>query len=213
MGKIKAVLLLSLFSLMSISINSWADTALSWNLARDVIFIKENPATNSPWTFMQNASGLNKPENYTLLPYFKADDCGGKPATCWRDPVSESLVSVHFKTYTFTENVGYVLEPGNVGLHPGKNSQTIIRWASPVVGEVNVLGRINHIHYGCGDGVSWSLNLDGTVLQSGTLAKGQGAIVSVSKVPVTKASSLYFVLDKKGAYYCDTSTIDLLITK
>lgn len=213
MKKIKTALLLSLFSLMGISMNSWADTVQSWNLARDVIFIKESPAPSSPWTFMQNASGTNKPENYTLLPFFKADDCAGKPATCWRDLASGAVVSVHFKTYTYTENVGYVLAPGNVALHPGKNSQTIIRWASPVVGDINVLGRINHIHYGCGDGVSWSLNLDGTVLQSGTLAKGQGAIVSASKVPVTKASSLYFVLDKKGDYYCDTSTIDVLITK
>ena len=211
MEKIKAVLLLSLFSLMGTSLNTWAD-AMSWNLARDVVFIKSNPAPNSPWAFMQNASGLNKPESYTLLPVFTADTCSGNAATCWADPLSMALVSVHFKTFTFTENGGYVLQPGNLALHPGKNSQTIVRWNSPIIGDINVLGRVNHIHDGCGDGVSWSLNLDGAVLQSGTLARGKGAVFSASKVPVTKSSNLYFVLDKKAAYYCDTSTIDMLIT-
>lgn len=211
MKKIKAVLLLSLFSLMGTSLNTWAD-AMSWNLARDVVFIKSNPAPNSPWTFMQNASGTNKPENYTLLPFFKADACDGKPATCWQDPASGSHVTVHFKTYTFTGNGTFVIAPGDVVFHPGQNSQTIIRWTSPIVGEINVLGRVNHVHETCSDGVTWSLNLDGAVIQSGSLAKGKGAVFSATKVPVTKSSSLYFVLDKKANFSCDTSTIDMLIT-
>lgn len=211
MKKIKAVLLLSLFSLMGTSLNTWAD-AMSWNLARDVVFIKSNPAPNSPWAFMQNASGTNNPENYTLLPFFKADDCNGNPVTCWQDPASRAHVSVHFKPYTFTGNGTFSLTPGSVAFHPGENSQTIIRWSSPIVGEVNVLGRVNHVHDTCGDGVAWSLNVDGTVIQSGSLARGKGTVFSATKVPVTKSSALYFVLDKKANFSCDTSTIDMLIT-
>ncbi|QEN46350.1 hypothetical protein [Pseudomonas protegens] len=213
MQNTKNILLMSLFALIGISLNVSAETAMSWNLARDVILAKESVVANSPWTFMQNTSGVNKPENYTLLPFFKADDCTAQPVTCWQDPVLGAHVSVHFKTYTFTGNGSFVIAPGNVAFHPGKNSQTVIRWSSPVVGEVNVLGRVNSIHDSCGDGVAWSLNLDDSVLQSGSLARGTGAVFSVSKVPVSKLSSIYFVLDKKANYSCDTSTIDMLITK
>ncbi|WP_430443061.1 MAG: hypothetical protein ACQZ2J_20135 [Pseudomonas piscis] len=117
------------------------------------------------------------------------------------------------KPYTFSANGSFTIAAGNVAFHPGQNSQTIIRWESPVAGEVNVLGRVNSIHDSCGDGVAWSLNLGDTVLQSGSLARGNGAVFSASKVPVAKASAIYLVLNKKANYTCDTSTIDMLITK
>ncbi|QIH09501.1 MULTISPECIES: hypothetical protein [unclassified Pseudomonas] len=213
MKKIVSASLLNLLVLFGISMNASADTAMSWNLARDVILAKESSPPGSTWTFMQNSSGVNKAENYVQLPYFKADSCSSLAATCWMDQVSGSHVSVHLKPYTYTANGTFSIAAGNVAFHPGQNSQTVIRWASPVVGEVNILGRVNSVHDSCGDGVAWSLNLGDTVLQSGSLARGNGAVFSASKVPVTKSSAIYFVLDKKANYTCDTSTIDMLITK
>ena len=69
MQNTKNILLMSLFALIGISLNVSAETAMSWNLARDVMLAKESVVANSPWTFMQNTSGVNKPENYTLLPF------------------------------------------------------------------------------------------------------------------------------------------------
>ncbi|WP_422777187.1 hypothetical protein ACOXXE_05800 [Pseudomonas mediterranea] len=207
---IASVLGLLLFS--GVSINAWAETAMSWNLAKDVIFTKERVSSSSPWAFMENTSGVNNPENYILLPSFTADVCGGKPATCWQDVPSGAHVTVHKETYNYSGNGSFTVPAGNVIFHPGMNSQTIIRWTSPIAGTVNILGRINSIHAACGDGIAWSLNQGGTVLQSGSLAKGTGAVFSLSNVPVSVASTLYFVLDKKTNYSCDSSTIDMLVT-
>jgi hypothetical protein len=213
MKKITVASLLSLFVFSGVSVSALAETAMSWNLAKDVIFAKERVATGSPWGFMENTSGVNNPDNYILLPSFTADVCGGKPATCWQDTSSGAHVTVHKETYNYSGNGSFTVPPGNVIFHPGMNSQTIIRWTSPVTGTVNILGRINSIHSACGDGVAWSLNQGGAVLQSGSLAKGAGAVFSLNNVPVTAAAPIYFVLDKKTNYSCDSSTIDMLITK
>lgn len=213
MKKTISVSLLGLLACFGASMSAFADTAMSWNLARDVILAKESAPPGSPWSFMQNSSGVSKAENYILLPYFKADSCNNLPATCWMDQVSGAHVSVHMKPYTYTANGSFTIAAGNVAFHPGQNSQTVIRWTSPVVGEINILGRVNSVHDSCGDGVAWSLNQGDTVLQSGSLVRGSGAVFSVSKVPVTQSSAIYLVLDKKANYVCDTSTIDMLITK
>ncbi|WP_097302104.1 hypothetical protein [Pseudomonas chlororaphis] len=212
MKNVVSASLLGLLVLLGTAMDASADTAMSWNLARDVILAKESSPPGSTWSFMQNSSGVNKAENYSALPYFKADTCSGLPVTCWQDPVSGAHVSVHFKPYTYTANGTFSIAAGNVAFHPGQNSQTVIRWASPVAGEINILGRVNSIHDSCGDGVAWSLNLGDTVLQSGSLVRGTGAVFSASKVPVTKSSAIYLVLDKKANYVCDSSTIDMLIT-
>lgn len=213
MKKTISVSLLGLLALFGASMSAFADTAMSWNLARDVLLAKESSPAGFTWTFMQNTSGVNKADNYVLLPYFKADTCNNLPATCWMDQASGAHVTVHMKPYIFTANGSFTIAAGNVAFHPGQNSQTIIRWVSPVAGEVNVLGRVNSVHDSCGDGVAWSLNLGDTVLQSGSLARGNGAVFSASKVPVAKASAIYLVLDKKANYTCDSSTIDMLITR
>ncbi|BCQ59801.1 MULTISPECIES: hypothetical protein [Pseudomonas] len=54
MQNTKNILLMSLFALIGISFNVSAETAMSWNLARDVMLAKESVVANSPWTFMQN---------------------------------------------------------------------------------------------------------------------------------------------------------------
>ncbi|MDD1016894.1 hypothetical protein [Pseudomonas rubra] len=212
MNKILSASLLGMLALFGASTNAFADTAMSWNLAKDTIMAKESSPAGFAWAFMQNSSGVNKAENYIALPNFKADTCSDLPVTCWQDLASQAHVSVHLKQYTYPLNGGFSIPAGNVAFHPGKNSQTIIRWSSPVSGAVNILGRVNSIHSSCGDGVAWSLNSGDTVLQSGSLDKGNGAVFSVSKVPVTKSSAIYLVLDKKANYSCDTSTIDMLIT-
>ncbi|WP_430443059.1 MAG: hypothetical protein ACQZ2J_20130 [Pseudomonas piscis] len=86
MSKTLSVSVLSLFALFGISMSALADTAMSWNLARDALLAKESSPAGFTWTFMQNASGVNKAENYVPLPYFKADTCNNLPATCWTRP-------------------------------------------------------------------------------------------------------------------------------
>ncbi len=97
--------------------------------------------------------------------------------------------------------------------HPGTNSQSIFRWASPVTGNINVLGRVNDLHNACGDGVGWSLNLGDIVLQSGSLVNGGSTTFMLNSVAVTPTSLLYLVIDRKANNSCDATSVDMLITR
>ncbi|MBX8547079.1 hypothetical protein K5D53_20860 [Pseudomonas cichorii] len=214
MKKIKRTLMLGMLMLSGLSLNSFADTAMSWNLARDMLLAKESAPAGFPWAFMQNTTTVNEAANYTLTPNFMLDQCGTLPATCWRDTVTESYVAVLKANHNFSGGGGsFVFKQGDVALHPGKNSQTIIRWSSPIAGNISILGRVNDLHASCGDGIGWSVMSGDTVLQSGNLANGGSSTFSLSNVPVSATSSIYFVFDKKANYSCDATSIDVLIVK
>ncbi|TWC11006.1 hypothetical protein FBY06_1527 [Pseudomonas sp. SJZ085] len=213
--KLSNKLLLTIAFLSSfVTLSSRADTALSWNLARDMYLMTEQAPAGSPWSFMQNKTAVNASANYTLLPTFHAEECNGKPSTCWRDDVTGAYVAIPKQTFTFTgSGTSFVFKQGDVATHPGAASQSIIRWASPVSGTINVLGRVNDLHNACGDGIAWSLNLGDTVLQSGSLANGGSTTFLLNGVAVTPTSSLYLVIDKKSTNACDSTSLDMLITR
>lgn len=211
---LKKILLATAFLSSFVSLNGWADTALSWNLARDMYLMTEAAPAGSPWSFMQNKSGVNASANYTLFPSFQAGVCNGKPTTCWRDDATAAWISIPNESFTFTgSGTSFVFKQGDVATHPGTNSQSIFRWASPVTGNINVLGRVNDLHNACGDGVGWSLNLGDTVLQSGSLANGGSTTFMLNNVAVTPTSLLYLVIDRKANNSCDATSVDMLITR
>lgn len=192
---------------------TWAATAQSWNLARDAYLMTESAPAGSAWSFLQNKTAVDAAANYTPFPSFSADECNGKSYTCWRDTAAGSAVLSIKKSFVFTgSGTSFVFKQGEVTTHPGTNSKTIIRWASPITGNVNVLGRINDLHNACGDGIAWSLNLDDTVVQSANLANGGSSIIKVDGIAVTPASSLYLIVDKKANNSCDSTSLDLIIT-
>ena len=208
----KTLLLATALLLPLASVNTWA-AAQSWNLARDMYIATEAASPGSPWSFMQNKTAVNASANYTLFPTFSADVCNGSPVTCWRDGTVAGSVAIPKKTFSSTgSGTTYVLKQGDIYAHPGANFQTIVRWASPIAGNVNVLGRLNDLHNACGDGIGWSLNLGDTVLQSGSFANGGSSLIKVSDVAVTTSSSLYLVIDKKADNSCDSTSVDLFIT-
>ncbi|WP_263264048.1 hypothetical protein [Pseudomonas sp. RIT-PI-S] len=213
--KLPKKLLLSTVLLSSFaSVNSWADTAMSWNLARDMYLMTVAAPANSPWAFLENKSGVNASANYTPFPTFVADQCNGNPSTCWKDDAGGAWTGIPKKDYTFTgSGTSFVFKQGDVITHPWSNAQTIFRWASPVAGNINALGRINDLHNACGDGINWSINLEDTVLQSGSIANGGSTTFSLNNVAVTTTSKLYLVIDKKGNNSCDATSLDLLITR
>ncbi|MBC3383696.1 hypothetical protein [Pseudomonas sp. SWRI179] len=214
MKLLQKILMATVFLSSFVSLSAMADTALSWNLARDMYLMTEAATAGSPWSFMQNKSGVNASANYTLFPTFQAEVCNGNPTTCWRDDVPASWIAIPKKSFTFTgSGTSFVFKQGDVVAHPGTNSQSIFRWASPVTGNINVLGRVNDLHNACGDGVGWSLNLGDIVLQSGSLANGGSATFMLNSVAVTPASSLYLVIDRKANNSCDATSLDMLITR
>lgn len=208
----KNLLLATALLLSLASLNTFA-AAQSWNLARDMYIATEAAPAGSAWSFMQNKTAVKLAANYTAMPTFVADVCNGAEVTCWRDASTGAYISVIKKAFTFSGSGGsFVFKKGEAVTHPGANSQTVVRWASPIAGNIKVLGRVNDLHNSCGDGVAWSLNLDDTVLQAGNLANGGSGIISISDVAVTAASSVYLVIDKKANNSCDATSLDLLIT-
>lgn len=213
MKKFKPTLVALTLLCSAMTPGAWAATAQSWNLARDMYIATQSTAADSPWAFMQNKTGLNVPANYTPLPTFVADNCSGANFTCWRDDANSAYVSVIKKSFTFSGSGGsFVFKQGDVATHPGGDSQSIVRWASPISGRVNVLGRVNDLHSACGDGVAWSLNLGDRVVQSGDLANGGSAVIKANDIEVSATSMLYLVIDKKTSNACDATSLDLLIT-
>ncbi|SIR87750.1 hypothetical protein SAMN05428955_0243 [Pseudomonas sp. 7SR1] len=211
---LKKILLATAFLSSSVSLNTWADTAMSWNLARDMYLMTEAAPAGSPWSFMQNKSGVNVSANYTLFPTFQGGTCNGQPTTCWRDDATGAWISIPNANFTFTgSGTSFVFKRGDVATHPGTNSQSIFRWASPVTGNINVLGRVNDLHNACGDGIGWSLNLGDTVLQSGSLANGGSTTFMLNNVAVMPTSLLYLVIDRKANNSCDATSVDMLITR
>lgn len=213
MKRMKTVILAAMLAVSAAASSAWAATAQSWNLARDMYLMTESAPAGSPWSFMQNKGASNVPANYTLLPTFDSTACNGTPMTCWREAASRAYVATVKQTYTFTGSGGsFIFKQGDVVTHPGANSQSIIRWTSPMTGNIKVLGRVNDLHGSCGDGVAWSLNLEDTILQSGNLANGGSSTFNVNDVTVAEGAALYLVIDKKANYSCDATSLDLLIT-
>jgi len=182
----------------------------SWNLSRDMMNgINTNP--KGTWAFMQNDSGVHDPNQYTLLPN-RSSPCLGMPGvTCWADYSKDwSIVGVPAKKYD--NGQGDIFVQGVPFLHPGIDSQIIIRWKSPIVkGTISVLGKASDFSY-CGDGIKWSLETGSSVIQSGVMEDGGSFSFIAQNLPVTTSTSLYFIVGNNGTHDCDLTNIDMIIT-
>ena len=101
---------------------------------------------------------------------------------------------------------------GVITAHPGINgNEPILRWTSPISGNVSISGRVTDVDNACGDGILWSLEQENKVLQSGA-AKANSATFSAQSLPVTKGANFYFIIDMGANWGCDTTNLDMLIT-
>ena len=191
-----------------------AGQAISWNLSRDMMAgITTNP--KKEWTFMHNASGIHNPVNYTLLAsYSKAcigeNNLGVNFLNCWQDLPNAQFSLIGTATKTFTQ--GITQTRGVPLLHPDLNNQAVLRWKSPISGNITILGRISDIDSRCGNGISWSLDKGTTTLDSGILDNGSGISFLQQNISVTKGTSLYIIVDANGDQHCDSTNLDLIIT-
>lgn len=51
------------------------------------------------------------------------------------------------------------IHPHSVGVHPSPKLRSIVGWRSPIAGEVKVTGQVQRAHIGCGNGVTWLVEL------------------------------------------------------
>lgn len=178
-----------------------AATTLSWNLQLD---LRAGMATNPKgvWAFMQSIPSNKNPAKYRLLPTYQ-NPCDlsrwNVPATpvysCWQDLASHSVISVPIKGTP------------NVGVHPGINNQVILRWQSPIAGNISITGGLTDSDPACGDGIKWYLRTESTILKEAVLANGKSATFSLPGLPVKKSARLYLVIDKGKNNWCDATDI------
>ncbi|MGZ8226286.1 MAG: hypothetical protein ACXWT3_06545 [Methylococcaceae bacterium] len=208
--------ILGLVSVLALTLanTATAGEAYSWDLSRAMMQdIVNNP--KGVWAFMQNTSGVDDPSNYTLLPTYQSACGGAETLHCWRD----TKISIHqappigVATKTFESRLT-THRKWRPLLHPGENVPVILRWTSPIDGNVSVMGTVSDIDYisGAGDGVNWSLkDTNATVIKSGTLANGEGDTFAAQNVLMHKGESLYFSIDMKDDINSDSTNLEMLI--
>lgn len=191
-----------------------AGEALSWNLSRDMMTgIAKNPT--GVWSFMQNSSDVHNPSNYVALKKYYSATCATignstkTPISCWTTTSGFPVIGVPLKALNW--NKVYDVK-GLAYFHPASDgTQPVLRWKSPINGTISILGKVSHFAPGCGDGISWSLEQEAEVLQTGSL-NGDGAVFSVQNLAVSKGSNLYFIVNMNSAYECDSTSLDMIIT-
>ena len=194
-----------------------------WNLSKDIAStgnqLSFNQGARDVWYFMESHALVHNPLIYRFISEFNAP---GRPATsivipdgfsCWQNPssiVPDVCFNFNNKPVTL-EN--FDVPPGTVDMHPGTDGFTIVAWKSPVNGVVAIKGAFRDLDANCGNGVIWSIDKGGEVLQSGDLANGTMATFSLADVRVSNSDVLYFIVDPNGDYRCDSTSLDLTITQ
>jgi hypothetical protein len=198
----------------------------TWDVRADfrVFPNQENPSPdqmNNPgvWSYLYSPSGQLNPGAYKLLPGFSTDKFAIPGLESWSgDNVSTSQYDL-LPTVGINAT-GHEVSPSNVHwpaddvlVHPWWNQPVVIGWRSPVHGDVTVSGIVSLAQQpNCGDGVDWALYLDETVLAHGTIAQLEDNTWFLP-VHVSPGHSLYLTVSSRTTIYCDSTLVDLNITR
>ena len=214
---------LCLASTTAYSQDSW-DRRNIFQLPNDVLGtgnqISFNQAANGVWYFMESSSLAHDPLTYRFLPNFTAPcSLGGlgvqTGVECWNDASDFS----NFETPNISLNASgqtqsfqtITLPPNTLAQGPGPFSLSIVAWQSPVKGNVKVVGTYTHLE-SCVTGVIWSVDQGSTTLKSGELFTGSASF-NLSRVRVKRGDVLYFTVDPDGNFNCDTTGLELTISR
>ncbi len=110
------------------------------------------------------------------------------------------------------------MAPHSVAVHPSPSMTATVGWRSPVAGEVQVVGLVQHAHPECGNGVTWSLELRrGSTRQR--LADGishgaaEVAVGPIEKLTVKPGDVVSLVVGPRDTNHsCDLTRVDLSLT-
>lgn len=182
-----------------------AAPAYSWNLSRAMMSsVITNPFNGGGrWSAMYDAVGSTlNPVNFQMMPTF-TPNWSGQPQDAWIFPSSHAL-SVSVPTGPLPLGSNPVVPKGMPMLHPGPGKSSIVRWLSPLNGNVHVLARISDANAGCGNGITWNVLRNNVSLAGGALPNGHNGTVVHLQVPVTAqtaahpGTAIYFVVSPNG---------------
>ncbi len=110
------------------------------------------------------------------------------------------------------------MQPHSVGVHPSPKQRAIVGWRSPISGQVTVTGRVQRAHIGCGNGVTWLVELrrgpTRQRLASGTAGGAEEHKFGPFPDLVVQPGDLLSLIigPRDGEHSCDMTAIDLTIT-
>jgi len=207
----------------------YALAVTTWKLSKDLLAtnnqISFNQGSNGVWYFLQNSSFKHDPKTYQFLPFYSLP-CDVHPsvplvinAPCWQNPDPDSegntepIIGANV-TYK-TQFVGILGIPArSVWMHPSMFGFAVIGWKSPITGQVNVAGFFSDLDPNCGNGVIRSMDKGSLTLTTGTIANGGPAqTFSLTGISVSAGQVLYFIVDPNGDYHCDSTGVDVTISK
>jgi hypothetical protein len=207
----------------------------TWKLSKDLLAtnnqISFNPGSNGVWYFLQSSPHSHGIATYKFLSDYSAPCKTNATETlipgvdCWRNPNLDSegnnapLVGVNFSYHTQFPNLAsgdpMAIPARSVWMHPGFSGElAIIGWHSPITGTVSVSGFFSDLDPNCGDGIVWSVNKSGQVLATGTIDNGgPSQSYSLTGISISTGQVLYFIVDRRQDYFCDSTGVDVTITK
>ncbi len=110
------------------------------------------------------------------------------------------------------------MRPHSVGVHPTPKLRVAVGWRSPIAGAVHVTGRVQRAHVGCGNGVTWLVELRrGNTRQrlaAGTAAGAEEHTFGPFENLVVQPGDLLSLVigPRDGEHSCDLTAIDLTVT-
>jgi len=110
------------------------------------------------------------------------------------------------------------MQPHSIGVHPTPTLRVAVGWRSPIAGAVQVTGRVQRAHIGCGNGVTWLVELRrGNTRQrlaSGTAGGAEQHTFGPFEDFVVQPGDLLSLIigPRDGNHSCDLTAIDLTIT-
>jgi len=110
------------------------------------------------------------------------------------------------------------IQPHSVGVHPTPKLRVVVGWRSPITGAVNVTGRVQRAHIGCGNGVTWLVELRrGSTRQrlaAGTAAGAEEHKFGPFENLVVQPGDLLSLIvgPRDGEHSCDMTAIDFSVT-
>lgn len=109
------------------------------------------------------------------------------------------------------------MKPHSVGVHPTPKLRVIVGWRSPISGAVNVTGRVQRAHIGCGNGVTWLVELRrGNTRQRLAAGTAGGAdehtFGPFENLVVQPGDLLSLIIGPRdGEHSCDLTAIDITV--
>lgn len=96
--------------------------------------------------------------------------------------------------------------------HPGQNNPSVRRFTAPRDGHVTVVGRVFKLHLD-GDGIRASIRHNDLELwQAEVAGADRQGVESKLTLDVKRGDALRFVVEKRGAIFCDTTGWDPVVT-